>query len=540
MAAATLIVAFLLLFVGEVPAQTEKEIVEKATIKMKLKKYDEAAAVLARAREMYPANVEIARLTVELCEQTKAEAGQLIEAYSQLIKLLQMKEVTDGSLSAQDRRLLKKTQKDLAELTKVRKEVDAAVEEFVLSGIQACKKLARLGKEMEASFVFQRLIALEANAQEVQAKLRKLAMELKGKAALLRRPVGESGADPAKTEKLIRDARKSFKNGRYDEARLACKAALEVDPNLPEARAMLCDIADKTKDKAGMVTHGLGYLLFPLQEQSARRAEEIEKRLRKAAREMGPFFDATAKAADKVCKVAKKAIRQKRDSDVQYASEQLSRLTHRTKKVESVLLKLEAGSRGTRIFNGKSLSGWRSPGQAQAKVSGGCMVLEGYAGSVSLISYRKLRTRGSFAFRFTFRVEEAGLKSGPGARGAPAIFVTVWGDDKPRSATDTIFLPIQTDQTTRMVDMSRPSRTAAGWDQLGRSPYTGPVFEPGRWYELRAEYLADASVIVLRVNGKKAATLSVPRRVCPGRTGYVGLGQQLYKVVKVKDIYLVP
>lgn len=326
-----------LLLCGQVSGEGEKELVEKARIKIMLKEYDEAAAILDKAREQYPVSVEVAQALAMLYEKTKDEEN-LVHAYKELIRLLQMKKVTEGSLDSKHSRLLKETQKKLTKLAGIRLGVDAAVEEFTKEGINACRALARLKKFTEASFVFQRLSAV-VQGEEFEIEHSKLAKELKGKANLLQRSTGGPGAQDEKVKKLILDAQKLLKAGKYDQARLACKAALEVDPDLAVAIALLCDIAQMSNDTAGVLKHGLSYLLFPVDEQSARRAEEIEKRVVKASPELRAFFSRTSKAAGTICKLTKKAIRGKKSSDLEYALERLVGLTHRTKKVDGVLSK---------------------------------------------------------------------------------------------------------------------------------------------------------------------------------------------------------
>lgn len=543
MIAASLVLVLLLLCAGEMLAQSEKKLAQKAAIKIKLKKYAQAAAILASARQKYPSSVEIAKLRVKLCEEAQAEPEEIINAYSELTRLLQLKEVRDGKLASKERRLLKKTEKKTIELLKIRGEVNAAVKEFVSKGTRVCGTLSRAAKHTEASFVFQRLRALKKD-EESERELTNLAGELRDKAWLLKRPTGSFGGEDEQAGKLILKAQKLFKSGKFDKARLECKAALELDPDMAEARAILCDIAQKMNDTAQMLTQGLSYLLFPPQAQTAKRAEEIEKRVLKASPDLRAFFDNTAKAADKICKLTKKATREKRSVDVKYAMWQLTRITHRTKKVESLILKAEAIARGTRIFDGKSLSGWVPFAGGVATVTGGCMAFEFTSGYTNRAIYLRTSTSDSFALQFSFRAERLDPKSFPrGETGRPAILVSIWGDGLPSTDGRTIVIGIHNNVDVKRVELIRWSNAKDGWETIATAPFSGPLFESGKWYKVRIEYAhrkMGTCSIIMTVNGRAASQFHVPDDFFPERTGCVGVGQQLFKSVKFKDIYLAP
>jgi len=97
-----------------------------------------------------------------------------------------------------------------------------------------------------------------------------------------------------------------------------------------------------------MFLYGLSYLLLPPQEQTSRRAEELERRISRASEELKNFFSATKKAVSKVSGLVTKAIREKKDSDQEYAMERLCLLTHRTKKLDSILSKSSSEPRTAR------------------------------------------------------------------------------------------------------------------------------------------------------------------------------------------------
>lgn len=220
---------------------------------------------------------------------------------------------------------------------KIRTEADTAVEQFVKEGIEICKKLVSLKRHSEACYILQRLSALKVKEEEVK----NLAQEMgKENSELIRRPDTTKGADTEKAEKLLLEAQKAFKSGKLDEASVTCKAALEVDPGLAAAVALLSDIADKMGKTEESLTYGLTYLLFPPDAQSAARAEEIEKSISKASAELKSFFEATRKCADTICKLAEKAMREKKESDIKYLIERLVCVSHRTKGVDASLTKV--------------------------------------------------------------------------------------------------------------------------------------------------------------------------------------------------------
>lgn len=327
-----------LLLCDEVRGKSEKDLVDKARVKIMLKEYDEAAAILEEARQKYPASVPVAEASVTLHEETKADVELLMDAYKNLIRLLELKKVTDESLNTKDSRLLRQTEKKLAEVAEIRLGVDAAVKEFTIESIKFCRTLAKQKKYVESSFVYQRLSTVTKGG-ELESEIEELAEGLKGKAALVKMPGSSSVTGDKEARKLILNAQKLFKKGKYDEARLVCKAALEADPEFAPAWALLCDIAQKTGDTAGVLKNGLTYLLFHPEDQSAKRAERIEKQVVKSSPELRAFFSLTAKSADTICKLARKAIRGKKNSDLEYALGWLVAMTHRTRKVDNVLSK---------------------------------------------------------------------------------------------------------------------------------------------------------------------------------------------------------
>ncbi len=325
----------LLLCVSKVLADTEKEYIEKVRIKIKLKEYTEAAAVLEEAQKMYPGSIELAKLAVDVHQKT-GNIESLIEACSTLIELLELKEVKEGALSTAEARLLKSTQKKLQKIAEIRMGVDNAVKSLVNAGIESCANMLKEKKCLEASFVYLRLCGLKPGNEKV--------MELGGQLLqvdtdMVKRPEASESADEEKAEKLLIDAYKSFKRGDLDDAALTCKAALEADPMSADARAMLCDIAEKKGNSKEMMLQGLAYLLFPLDRQSCKRAEKIEKRLVKVSEQLKGFFSTTKKSAGEICKLIGKAVKEKKETDIQYGIQRLQLLSHRTKKIDYALSK---------------------------------------------------------------------------------------------------------------------------------------------------------------------------------------------------------
>lgn len=340
---AVLLVCLVMPLVPDAFGQTADEMVEDARIKMKLKDYGGAESVLKEASKKFPSSIDVARTCVELHEQT-GNSEALIKACGKLVELLQLKEVKQGKLDEADGALLKETESKLRELVEIRWDTDAAVRDFVKSGIEACRKLTAAKKLVCACFVYQRLAALETREEEVK----KLAQAMgEGNTELLLKPEDEGG-DAEKAAKLVVEARDAFDAGKYEDASITCKAALEVDPCRPSAVSLLCDIMDKMGNEEDMFLYGLSYLLLPPQEQTARRAEEMERRMSRASDELKNFFGATKKAVAKIASLVSKAIREKKDSDQEYAMERLCLLTHRTRKLDGILSKSSSKPQTTR------------------------------------------------------------------------------------------------------------------------------------------------------------------------------------------------
>lgn len=321
--------------------QSEKEIVEKARIKLKLKEYDEAQTMLEEAAEKYPSSVEVAKARTELYEAT-GNTESLIKALDRLAELLRLKEVKDGSLSADESTLLKETQSKLRELIEIRLDADMAVDGFADSAVETCRKLISAKEFAGACFVYQRLRLLG----EKEPELEKLAQQLgQDKLSLVCRPGESAFGDTEQAAKLVIEARESFKSGNNEEALISCKAALQADPYYASALALLCDIADKMGNKQDMLVSGLSYLLMPVDAQDARQAEGLERRISRASEELKDFFAAAKKAAAKLCSLAAKAVREKKPEDQEYVLDRLVLLTHRTRKADSVLAKAKTSPR---------------------------------------------------------------------------------------------------------------------------------------------------------------------------------------------------
>jgi len=344
--ATSVAVCLFLILCSAAVCQTEEGMVENARIKIKLKEYDTAEAILKEALKKYPSSVEVAETLAKLYEQTK-KTEELVEAYNSLIRILQLKEVNEKSLSAKESALLKETQKKLTELVRIRTEADAAILQFSKDAQWSCKRLALLKRYAEASYIFQRLCSLKVDEEEVKKVAELLGQE---NAQIMKRPESDKG-DTETAQKLLLEAQKLFKGGKLDEACVTCKAALEADPGQAAAVALLYDIKEKMGKTEEMLVYGLSYLLFPADDQSAARAEEIEKCFSKSSDELKSFFEATKKCADQICSLTRKAIREKRENDLRYAVERLVQVSHRTKKVDSILSEASAfsGSEGNKL-----------------------------------------------------------------------------------------------------------------------------------------------------------------------------------------------
>jgi tetratricopeptide (TPR) repeat protein len=316
--------------------QTEEEMLTDARVKMKLKDYSAAEAILKEASQKYSSSVEIAETLVRLYEQTK-NTEELIEACTRLIAILQLKEVKEKNLNSRESSLLKETEKKLAELVKLRDQTDAAVEQFVKEATGIYKNLVSQKNNVEASYLFQRLSCL-VSKEEAEKLVQELGKE---NTELVSRPGSLSGANTEQAEKLLVDANKLVKQGKLDEAYITCKAALEADSGLAAARALLFSITKKMGKSEEMILHGFTYMLFPPEEQTTVYTEEIEKALCAASADLKKFFEVTGKCADEMCKTVEKAISEKRKTDIEYILERLALLTHRTKKVESILSKAQ-------------------------------------------------------------------------------------------------------------------------------------------------------------------------------------------------------
>ena len=524
--------AAVLFCAAQLGAQSEKEFTDSAKIQMKLKKYGEAISILKEAQRKYPDNLEIAELTVQVCEEMESDVQSLARAYEKLIELLQAREAKEERLGSTERNLLKGTQKKLDELMKVRREVDEALKAFVKAGFATCETLREKGKFIEASFVFQRLNALEKGIEGFEKEFTNMTLKLRDKADILKRPRCSSNAQPEKTGKLLADARQSFKKGDLQETRLFCKAVLEIEPFHVDAVALLFDVAQKENDVQEMLRNGLQYLLFPLHDQSSGRAEEIEKAVVRQSDELKKFFEDTENASETLSRIVSKTAH-KREFDARHALEQLACITHLTRKIEPVLERAQAALGGVEIFNGKDLSGWTRT--ENAKVGDGCMEVGGSVGGVRGIICTGVKTTGSFAIQFSFQVEMSGLET---RSGAPALIsLTLW-DDAGINDDDKIFLPIICVSEPREVHLSQ--KTASGWTIMARAPLDMPAVAQGTWYKMRIEYVEEASRILVFVNGKQAAAINVPANAAPERTGFVGLAQQFFKCVRFKDMYLKP
>jgi thioredoxin-like negative regulator of GroEL len=74
-----LILIFILVVFTKVIGQTEKETIEKIRVQMKLEKYNEARALLDKARAEYPESIDIANLTVGLYERMGTGQEEILE-----------------------------------------------------------------------------------------------------------------------------------------------------------------------------------------------------------------------------------------------------------------------------------------------------------------------------------------------------------------------------------------------------------------------------------------------------------------------------
>lgn len=539
-----ILTVFLTLMAPRALAETEEEMIERAAVKLKLEKYHEAAAILEEAMRKFPASVEVARLRAEAYEGKKASDEELKDAYNGLIKVLQMKKVIEGSLSLKEQKLLQETKEKLTGAGGS-DEVVKALEKFFREGAKICRSLARAHKDTQARYVFGRLSAL-SRSKEFQAEFKKLAAELKYTPPAVGRLAPRAQGGTAKEiKKLLSDAQKALRSSDFDKARVSCKAVLEMDPRHAEAKAILCDIADKSKDKAATIRYGLDYLVLSPHLQTVRRAKTIEKRLHKASPVMGRFFDLTAEVAGEICDLVRTYVREKKDAPLERAFEQLARLTHRTKNVDSVFSKARSYLRGVmpwhKVTESTFLGGEIQQGRA--------------------LAYDDVIVKGSFTIQFRFQIEgtiPAALTGGPTEM--PAIVILVWGDMKPTKETGTAFVRVIALPVYKKVNMYRFSRHSgssggypggppgsygprSGTEEFSRGPYAGPTFASGTWYKMRLDYVhkkGGTCKMVVSINGKKVGNVTVPGHVSPARTGVVGIARQKYESVNLKDVYIVP
>lgn len=533
---AILILTSLWFISNNVLADSEKELIEKIQIKIKLQKYEEASVLLKESQEKYSSSVKLAELAVILREKLATNREELVNAYRRLIEVIQWKEVNEGKLSPEESKLLKETQKKLEELIKTTRTIDATIEEFVSVSTNICRDLISVKKYPEASFVFHRLCIVGLEEEEKGKLLEELGQE---NSEIVKEHNGSFSSELEKAKKFILDAQESLKKNSLDEAMIACQAGLEIEPNLAIAYAILCEIAERMKKKDTMLISGLTYFLFPLEVQSFERAEKIEICIRKASPELNKFFNETTKAAEKICNLAKKAFQEKKNLDLEYALQRLSSLTHRTKKVEAVILNLPLParvspklSRGIKIFNGNDLSDWNGTG----RVSNGCIVIDGAGGQMGWLDFEKISTEESFNLQCSCQIIEQDTKAEV-SQIRPSIVIGLWDGRKIGGYLPAFLFITLAEGWPSVVVLSRQGSTG-GWQNLITEKITTPIFEIGKWYEINVTYEHVENKITIMVNGQKAATIIVPKDVSPERKGYIGVGQQDYKCVSFKEIYL--
>ncbi len=548
-AAFVLIAVFVSILAGEMLAQTEKEVIEEATVKIKSGKLEEADFILKEGQKNHPSSVGIARLRIIVCEKMKAESDRFAEAYEMLVKALKMKEVVDGKLSGRDASLLRKSKKKLSELMKIRWGVDKAAEGYIVSVNNICEKFLRQGRSVEASFVFLKIIAVAGDKKEMNEKTEALSKKIGEKARLLKKPEIGFFKVKDKAHSLLSEARRLLRKGKVGEARITCRAALEVDYNAAEAYSLLCEIAEKEKQTEEILTQGLTYLLFPVQAQSCVNAEETIKRVSKASGGLKEYFKKSKAAQEEVCKLAEEAVRKKKKSDLEYALLALSEMTHRSRRVEAALSKAESLLGGflpwQRIFDGSDMSAWQSVTGLNGSARGGCIEVLQNEKATSRAIWTGVQTSGSFKFQFSFQLERTGDKAPSAAADVPrsTLYLTLWAQKAPYGGTDSIYIALNNDATSNGARMFRPRATAGQADMLTETVSSGPSWVPGKWYVMRVEYEHDKpgkGKIKIALDGRNAVTIPVPAKASPSRAGYVGIGQQLFKSVKFKDIFLIP
>lgn len=541
-------VVFALLFYGETAAQTEKDLLEQAAVKLKAGKTHEAIDILEQAQKKYPLSAEIAETRLKLYEKTKADTELVIDACGTLADALKHQEVEEGKLTGRTRSLLKKTEKKLDELLKTRREVDTAVKEFVAAGMAICQSLAEQKKLTEASYAYQRLGGLEPGQLGLEKEFSELAAALGGNAALLKRPAAGPDRGNAEVKKLLREARIYLRRSKLDEARISCKGALEIDPNMIDAFEILSDIAAGKKDPRELLTYGLGYLLFPAHEQSADRVDEIAKKILDTSPELGMFFENTERAAVETCDAVDAAMKKRNSSDAHYALLRLGRLSPATKNLESTLKKAQVFFKGImpwhQVFDGTDLSRWGSVSRIGGELADRCMFIPQDGENWTAMVYTGARVSESFTFRFSFRIERTAQAFAAGGDvSRPGVFIVLWAEQQTYGGQNAATINICNDKSLAAATLRKRKPAGDATEIVQYVKYGGPILDPGKWYTITVEYKHQekgASTIDITLDGKKLVAFSVPEDVFPGRTGYVGMGQQLFKSGRFKDIYLVP